>query len=72
MGPEEATKTIKGMKNLIYEERLRELQPFSLENARLWGNLIAAFQYVTGIYTKNGERVLARPVVTGQETMVLN
>ena len=43
------SKIIRGLRNLSYEERLRELDLFSLEKRRLWGNLIAAFQNLNGV-----------------------
>ncbi|KAK4815821.1 hypothetical protein QYF61_007430 [Mycteria americana] len=55
-----ATKMIREMEHLSYEERLRELRLFSLEKRRLWGDLIAAFQYLKGAYKKDGERLFNR------------
>lgn len=55
-----------------FEERLEELELFSLEKRKLHWGLIEAFQHLEGACKKDGSKFLAGAVMTGQGVMVLS
>ena len=50
---------IQGMKCLSYEDRMKELELFSMEKRRVQGDLIVACQYLKGSYRKEGDRLFS-------------
>ena len=55
-----ATEVIRGLEHLPYKDRLRELGVFCLEEGRLWGDLIAALQYLKGDYKQEENQLFTR------------
>jgi len=46
---------VQGRATSSFKDRLREMGLLNLEKRRLWGDLLAAFQYLKGAYRKDGE-----------------
>jgi len=63
---------IRGLEHLSCEERLRQLELFSLEERRLWGDHIAAFQYLKWPTRELGMDLLQGHGVIRQGVMASN
>jgi len=63
---------IRGLKHLPCEDRLKEPGLFSLDKRRLQRDLIAAFQYLKGVYKHEGNQLFARVDSKRTRGMVLN
>ena len=64
---------IRELEHLPYEDRLRELGLFSPDKRRLWGDLIAAFQYLKGAYKQERSQCFTTVyIIAGQGEMILS
>ena len=55
---------LRGLQHLPYKDRQRELGLFSLEERRLQGDFIAAFQALKGAYKQEGSQLFERAANT--------
>ena len=46
---------IKGLEQLSYEEKLRELGLFNLEKRKLWGDIVVALHCLKETYIQEGD-----------------
>ena len=51
------TKALRGLEHLCYVGRLSELDFFIMEKRRLQCDLVAAFQYMKGVYKQKGDEL---------------
>lgn len=71
-GSEEATKLLRGLVPLAYEDKLRTVGLFSLEKGRLCGELMATFHCLKGATGKPERHSESGTVAIGQGGMGTN
>uniref|UniRef100_A0A8C5PGW6 Reverse transcriptase domain-containing protein n=1 Tax=Leptobrachium leishanense TaxID=445787 RepID=A0A8C5PGW6_9ANUR len=67
-----ATKMVYGLKEKSYQERLNDLNMYSLERRRDRGDMIETFKYVKGIHKVEEGSIFKRNKVAKQEDIVLD
>ncbi len=60
-----ATQLVRGLRLVLYEERLRQLNLFSLEYRHFWAGLILAFKIFKGEIDLSPSDFVLRPLQTG-------
>lgn len=60
VSPEEAMEVIRGLEQLTYEGRPRELELFSLPKTRFCKDLTAVFQCLKELYKRSGKGLFTR------------
>lgn len=67
-----AMKMTRWLKHLSHGDSLKELDLFSLEKRKLWGDLVMAFQYLKGNYRWEGNKLFTLVDNYRTKGMILN
>lgn len=72
LGPEQDKKGDQGLEHLLYEDRLRDFNLFSLEKRQCWGDLITTFQNIEESCGLEGEGLCVMKHSDRRKGSVLN